>query len=169
MFNRSGGHTTEMMEILKEINRTNYHPRIYVLANSDITSETKVEQFEDSNKDFEIIKISRSRNVRQSYLSSVFTTLYSIMNCVPILLRFQPELIICNGPGTCVPICLISFLMKLCFINCETKIVFIESFCRVTTLSLSGKILIWIADLFVVQWPKIEKISGKIKYFGRLS
>lgn len=157
----------EMMEILKEISRSKYHPRFYVLANSDITSETKVEQFEDSSKDFEIIKISRSRHVSQSYLSSVFTTIYSIMNCIPLLIRFQPELIICNGPGTCVPICLISFLMKVFFINCECKLIFIESFCRVKTLSLSGKILIWITDLFVVQWPQI--ISGKIKYFGRLS
>lgn len=157
----------EMMEILKEINRSNYHPRFYVLANSDITSETKVQKFEDSSKDFEIIKISRSRHVGQSYFSSVFTTLYSTLNCVPLLIRLQPELIICNGPGTCVPICLISFLMKLFFINRKCKIVFIESFCRVKTLSLSGKILIWITDLFVVQWPQI--ISGKIKYFGRLS
>lgn len=156
-----------MMEILKELNRSKYNPRFYVLANSDITSKTKVEKFEDSNEDYEIIKISRSRHVGQSYLSSVFTTLYSIMNCIPMLIRLQPELIICNGPGTCVPICLIAFLMKLFFINRNCKIVFIESFCRVKTLSLSGKILIWITDLFVVQWPQI--ISGKIKYFGRLS
>lgn len=157
----------EMMEIIKELNQSNYNPRIYVLANSDKTSETKVEQFENSSKDFEIIKISRSRHVSQSYLSSIFTTIYSILNCIPLLFRLQPELIICNGPGTCVPICLISILMKVFFINRKCKIVFIESFCRVISLSLSGKILIWITDLFVVQWPQIN--SGKIKYFGRLS
>jgi len=36
------------------------------------------------------------------------------------------------------------------------KIIFIESFARVQTLSLSGKILYYFADRFLVQWPELR-------------
>lgn len=43
-----------------------------------------------------------------------------------------------------------------------------ESFARVTALSLSGRILIWIADRFLVQWPELAKRYPKVEYVGIL-
>lgn len=52
-----------------------------------------------------------------------------------------------NGPGTAVPLCYAHWaLSKLLLWNTDAKILFIESFCRVTSLSLSGKLLYPIAD-----------------------
>lgn len=169
----SGGHTAEMLRILNKMNTSCYNPRLYVIANSDKTSETKVNSFENEGlinnpgTDYSIAKINRSRQVSQSYISSVWTTLFSIMTSIPIVFKYKPDLIICNGPGTCIPICLIAFIMNLLYIsNC--KIVFIESICRVRTLSLSGKILLYISDVFVVQWKQLLCYS-RAKYFGRLT
>lgn len=165
----SGGHTTEMMAILQQMNLTNYSPRVYVLAKTDTTSHSKIIEFEGRGiDDVEIATIFRSRHVSQSYVSSVLTTLFSIFMCIPLVLRSRPDLILCNGPGTCVPICLIAFLLKVFGINRHVKISFIESYCRVKTLSLTGKILLPFADLFAVQWPDLTKISKRIQYFGRL-
>lgn len=168
----SGGHTAEMMTIVKQLNKKNYSPRYYVLASTDTTSKTKVLDLEEpttSKNDYEIIRIKRSRHVGQSYLTSVLTTLQSIWQCIPLVYRLQPDLILCNGPGTCVPICLIAFMLKVfCAISIQCKIVFVESFCRVKTVSLSGRILIWIADCFVVQWPQLVQFSPKTRFFGRL-
>lgn len=170
----SGGHTAEMMMLVRQLNKENYSPRSYILASTDATSESKILDFEEPNTskkttDYGIFRIKRSRHVGQSYLTSVFTTIWSILQCVPTVYRVQPDLVLCNGPGTCVPICLIAFMLKIVgAIDVQCKIVFIESYCRVKTVSLSGKILIWIADLFVVQWPQLANFSPKTKYFGRL-
>ncbi|XP_031627564.1 UDP-N-acetylglucosamine transferase subunit ALG14 homolog, partial [Contarinia nasturtii] len=168
----SGGHTAEMMTIVKQLNKKNYSPRYYIMASTDSTSESKVLNHEEpttSKNDYELFRIKRSRHVGQSYLTSVFTTIRSVWQCIPLVYHLQPDLILCNGPGTCVPICLIAFAMKIfCAINVQCKIVFIESYCRVKTVSLSGKILVWIADSFVVQWPQLVSFSPKAKYFGRL-
>jgi len=165
----SGGHTAEMLRIVSRLNRENYTPRYYIMASSDTTSENQVLKSENKLKspDFQLLKIPRSRHVGQSYISSVFTTLISTLYCIPLMLRHRPQLILCNGPGTCVPICLIAYFMKIVFISNPT-IVFIESVCRVKTLSLTGYMLYFIADLFFVQWPGLSKKFKRTLYVGRL-
>lgn len=169
----SGGHTAEMMSIVKHLSKDKYSPRYYVLASTDVTSESKVLELEEpttSVNDYDIFRIHRSRHVGQSYLSSVFTTIRSIWECIPLVYRLKPDLVLCNGPGTCIPICMITFALKIFnLISVESKIVFVESYCRVRTVSLSGKILIWFADCFVVQWPQLANYSPKVQYFGRLT
>jgi beta-1,4-N-acetylglucosaminyltransferase len=50
----------------------------------------------------------------------------------------------------------------------NTKIVFVESFARVRSLSLSGKILYYLADRFIVQWPKLKESYPRAEYYGVL-
>lgn len=174
----SGGHTTEMIAIVTELNKRNYTPRFYIIADTDKHSETKalhVESLVESqstarpNPAFEIHRIPRSREVQQSFVSAIVTTIRSILHCIPLVYRLQPDLVLCNGPGTCVPICLIAFIYKVLFINRHCRIVFIESYCRIKTISLTGKILIWFTDMFVVHWPELANAAPhRIDYFGRL-
>ncbi|RZB62193.1 Alg14 domain containing protein, partial [Asbolus verrucosus] len=168
----SGGHTTEMLSLLNTIDFMKYSPRYYILANTDKTSFAKVKNLENlknGTKDdaYKIIEIPRSRVVGQSYITSVFTTLYSILYSIPFVLKIRPELILCNGPGTCIPVCLAGFLLKVAFIT-DTRIVFIESFCRTETFSLSGKILMYFADNFLVQWPSLKQKLKRAEYIGQL-
>ncbi|XP_020290972.1 UDP-N-acetylglucosamine transferase subunit ALG14 homolog [Pseudomyrmex gracilis] len=152
----SGGHTAEMLRIVQRLNVKNYSPRVYVHAQTDKLSSEKVRDLETGNKDYNIVDIYRSREVRQSYFTSVWTTVLATLNSISILWRERPELILCNGPGTCVPLCVVAFLLKaLCF--SQTVIVFIESFCRVKTFSLTGKILYYLADYVIVQWAYLSK------------
>lgn len=171
----SGGHTTEMLRIVKHLNPVWYSPRIYILAKGDTTSESKIlyveKQLSNENKtssSFVLERIPRSREVGQSYITSIFTTLYSILACIPVMLKVRPKFILCNGPGTCIPICAIAFLMKVFYVT-DTTIIFIESICRVKTLSLSGKILLFFADAVFVQWPQLQTFYKQSKYLGRLS
>lgn len=158
-----------MLEIVKELNFQKYTPRLYVVAENDQNSVDKLLAIEKDKSDYKIYPITRSRNVKQSYSSSIKTTLVAIMKCIPLVFHLKPDLILCNGPGTCIPICFVSYLFKIFYINYNCKIAFIESFCRVKSLSLSGKMLLYFTDIFVVQWPKISKISKKVLYFGRLT
>ncbi|XP_056630569.1 UDP-N-acetylglucosamine transferase subunit ALG14 homolog [Diorhabda sublineata] len=169
----SGGHTTEMISLLSTLDFRKYSPRYYIIATTDTTSLTKVESLETSKstqlreKDYFIKKIPRSRVVQQSYFTSIFTTIFSILYSIPLVLKIRPDLVLCNGPGTCIPICVIGFLLKSFFIT-DTKIVFIESFCRTKTLSLTGKILVYLADNFIVQWPNLRKKLKRADYIGQL-
>ena len=48
-----------------------------------------------------------------------------------------------------------------------TKIIYVESFARVKSLSLSAKILRRVVDLFIVQWPEAGGEGRKV-YHGWL-
>lgn len=157
-----------MLEIVKKLKFDKYCPRFYVVAENDQNSVDKLMAIEGDKADYKIYLITRSRKVHQSFLSSIFTTIKSLFNCIPLLMHTRPDLILCNGPATCVPVCLVAFFFKIFYINSRCKIAFIESYCRVMSLSLSGWILLYLTDIFVVQWPKLSKMSRKVTYFGRL-
>ncbi|XP_043861533.1 UDP-N-acetylglucosamine transferase subunit ALG14 homolog isoform X2 [Dromiciops gliroides] len=81
--------------------------------------------------------------------------------------RDSESLVLCNGPGTCVPICASALLLGILGIK-KVTIVYVESICRVETLSLSGKILYHFSDYFFVQWPALKGKYPKSVYLGRI-
>lgn len=164
----SGGHTTEILGIVKHLDPSKFSPRIYVLADSDDKSKSKIEEVEKCFVDtgeYRLHKIPRSRKVHQSYISSVFTTLYAIHYSIPVVFLLKPDLILCNGPGTCVPICFVSFLARVLHLS-DNVIIFFESICRVKTLSLTGKILRFFADRIIVQWPELRASYERTVFIG---
>jgi len=84
---------------------------------------------------------------------------HSIVSLI-ILTKERPDVVITTGAGLVVPIC---FLAKFLF---QSKIIFIESFSRIDTQSLTGKIVFHISDLFIVQWKKAQKLYGKKTVYG---
>lgn len=52
--------------------------------------------------------------------------------------------------------------------NLGAKILFVESFCRVQTLSLTGRLVYPIADRFVVQWKGLCAKYLRAEYLGTL-
>ncbi|ORX51860.1 Alg14-domain-containing protein [Piromyces finnis] len=171
----SGGHTTEMVRLVKNLPKTRYSPRNYVVADNDDMSKEKMSQIENNATDAKLIEIPRSRKVHQSFFTSIFTTLNAMVYCFIYNYKHQPELIICNGPGTCIPVCysalVLSWLMpwrKNGFGH--LKIIYVESLARVKSLSLTGKLLLPTASRFILQWPELyTKITGvEIKENGKL-
>ncbi|XP_058887685.1 calponin-3-like isoform X1 [Acipenser ruthenus] len=94
----SGGHTTEILRLMASLSRS-YSPRHYVIADTDKMSEDKIRTLENSHKEkdttrqFTIQRIPRSREVQQSWSSSVLTTLYSLLYSVPLVFKLKPDLI----------------------------------------------------------------------------
>ncbi len=169
----SGGHTSEMMKIMSGLNLRNYTPRTYIIASGDNMSQDKINRFEGSSKQssamYAIKDIPRARKVLQSYFTTIFTTLKAIVNSFSLVFSFGPDLVLCNGPGTCIPICGVAFLLKYFSLR-DTKIVYVESLCRVKRLSLSGLLLyyLYLADHIFVQWPLLKKLYPRTKYIGKV-
>ncbi|XP_064444847.1 UDP-N-acetylglucosamine transferase subunit ALG14 homolog isoform X1 [Mirounga angustirostris] len=193
----SGGHTTEILRLLENLSNA-YSPRHYIIADTDEMSAHKINSFELNRADrdpstmlpeYYIHRIPRSREVQQSWLSTVLTTLYSMWVSFPLTHRVKPDLlpclsvpdfrldlsltyakiyhVLCNGPGTCVPICISALLLGILGIK-KVIIVYVESICRVEHLSLSGKILFHLSDYFIVQWPALKEKYPKSVYLGRI-
>ncbi|CAH1243529.1 ALG14 [Branchiostoma lanceolatum] len=167
----SGGHTTEILRLMSGLSDT-YAPRYYIIAETDQMSEEKVHRFErekhPGKKDmYEVQKVPRSREVAQSWLSSVFTTLYATLYSFPLVFRISPDLILCNGPGTCIPPCAAGLLMTFLGLK-KVSLVYVESICRVETLSLSARLLYYLADHLLVQWPQLQQRFPRTTYIGRV-
>ena len=77
-----------------------------------------------------------------------------------IFLKERPDVVISTGALAAVPFCLIS---KLLF---RKKLIFIESFAKVTSPTITGKLLYRFADRFYVQWEPMLKVYPKAIYLG---
>jgi len=169
----SGGHTTELLRLLNALDINKFYPRRYIIANTDKYSIGKAQQFEASlstvKSSYEILCIPRSREVGQSYLTSIFSTIKSILFCVPLVYRVDADLLLVNGPGTCIPICFLAWLYRLLRLK-KCKIVYVESWCRVKKISLSAEILYYfrLADKVLVQWPELKQKYSRAEYIGRI-
>ncbi|XP_034509850.1 UDP-N-acetylglucosamine transferase subunit ALG14 homolog isoform X3 [Ailuropoda melanoleuca] len=96
----SGGHTTEILRLLENLSNA-YSPRHYIIADTDEMSAHKINSFELNRADrdpstmlpeYYIHRIPRSREVQQSWLSTVLTTLYSMWLSFPLTHRVKPDL-----------------------------------------------------------------------------
>ena len=56
-------------------------------------SARKMKEFEKSLDDVHVSFINRSRHVGQSYLSSIFTTLWAFFTVIPLVYRIRPKLV----------------------------------------------------------------------------
>lgn len=76
-----------------------------------------------------------------------------------IFLREKPDVVVCTGVLAMIPMCLLAKLAR-------KKLVYIESFAKVTSATQTGKLLYRFADQFYVQWEPMLKIYPKAIYLG---
>lgn len=93
-----------------------------------------------------------------------FASLFlNIVISLKMLIKERPDVIVTTGAEIVIPLC---YLSKTFF---RTKIVFIETFARVTSPSFTGRIIYPVADIFLVQWQNLLVFYGKkAQYVGRL-
>ena len=175
----SGGHTAEMFALLESLELSHYRPRCYVVAATDSGSAAKAHAFEAAAaarlgsepraSEYEVCVIRRSREVGQSYGSSVLTTLLALRDASALVWRRRPQLLLCNGPGTCLPLVLAASALRLVGRR-ACVLVYLESICRVQKLSLTGALLyhLRLADALYVQWEGLRRLHPRAVYLGRL-
>ena len=79
-----------------------------------------------------------------------------------VLRKERPDVLISMGAEIAIPF---FYLGKL--FGCKT--IFIESWCRVTSVSKTGKVVYHVSDVFLVQWPQLCAIAGKkAQYAGAI-
>lgn len=185
----SGGHTTEMIALMKlTFKANNNQHRRYITTSGDqhsLNQQIALEQAiqakypSGSAGTHDTIVVTRARSVYQSYFSSIFTSLQSANDILVALTEIPhpraadpnaehfryPHVIVTNGPGTGFVVGIVAYLLKLFFIvpNDRLRIVFVETWARTHKLGLTGKLfhMSRIADLFVVQSSTLSEAVGK--------
>jgi UDP-N-acetylglucosamine:LPS N-acetylglucosamine transferase len=84
-----------------------------------------------------------------------------LMQSIKIVFRERPSVVISTGAAVGYIIC---FLSKLG----GAKVVWIDSITNVKRMSLSGRMIRFIADLTLVQWPELTKQYKGVEYIGTL-
>ncbi|KHN04864.1 UDP-N-acetylglucosamine transferase subunit ALG14 like [Glycine soja] len=174
----SGGHIAEMLNLLAVLQKGRFNPRFYIVVATDNMSLQKAQLLENSlaaenatrvTDTAQFMKIYRSREVGQSYITSVWTTFVAMVHALWLMIKIRPEVILCNGPGTCIPLCAIAFIFKVLGIR-WSLIFYVESIARVRRLSLRGLLLykLRMADKLFVQWPQLQRQYPRATYAGRL-
>ena len=76
-----------------------------------------------------------------------------------ILLIEKPNVVITTGVLAMLPLCILAKLLK-------KRIVYIESFAKISSPTLTGRFLYIFADRFYVQWESMKKFYPKAIYIG---
>jgi len=140
-----GGHREEMLQIIDAFRK---HPLFYVTIKKSTNDDLPGKWYyllENSHK----------------VILFLINNFISCIMALRIVLLERPFMIVTNGAELAfIPMCYFAKLLG-------TRIVFIESYCRVTVKSNSGRLIYPISDLFLVQWEELAKVYGyKAKCWG---
>jgi len=79
--------------------------------------------------------------------------------CMSIIIRHRPNVVISTGAAVGCITCFLGWLSG-------AKIIWLDSITNVERISLSGRLVRPIADLFLVQWPELAKKYNNVEYLG---
>jgi UDP-N-acetylglucosamine:LPS N-acetylglucosamine transferase len=139
-----GGHLTEMLEL--------------------------VEAFEGHDLFFVTYCSGRVKGLEQCYrvyaLGNIGANPFRMLGSLPmtwhVLQHERPSVLVSTGSEIAIPFFVVAKTLGI-------RTVFIESCCRVTSPSGTGKLLYPLADVFLVQWPQLLTAYGpKARYEGGL-
>jgi beta-1,4-N-acetylglucosaminyltransferase len=169
----SGGHTAEMLLLLAAL-EPRHTTRTYIVTSGDTLSAQKAASFErslspDTQPSCAIRIIPRARKVGQSWLTTPLSCVLCLLACVDAFREMgAPDVLVCNGPGSAVFMVLVALGYKYFWGSVNIRTIYVESFARTKTLSLSGRILYPLVDRFLVQWPRLKEMYPRAEYRGLL-
>jgi UDP-N-acetylglucosamine:LPS N-acetylglucosamine transferase len=79
-----------------------------------------------------------------------------------ILRKERPHIILSTGAGPAVPFAIVGRLLF------GTRVIFIETITRITSPSITGRIMYWLTHDFFYQWDSLRPFFPKASYGGPL-
>lgn len=124
----------------------------------------KYESFILTEKTFYNVKSDKKKyyflkQVNRKEKTFIWNMLINMIYSIYIFIKEKPDLVICTGVLATIPMCLIAKLA-------HRKLIYIESFAKVTSPTETGKLLYKFADRFYVQWEDMLKIYPNAIYMG---
>jgi len=138
----AGGHLSQLLKLAESWSG---HDLFYV-----VTSELVREELQKRGRVYIVQECNRQHPLQ---VMKVLT------KCVRIIFRERPQVVISTGAAAG---CIECFLGKII----GAKIIWIDSITNVEKLSLSGRMVRYIADMFFVQWPGLTRKYTNVQFAG---
>jgi beta-1,4-N-acetylglucosaminyltransferase len=137
----SGGHF-EQLQMLRPIMKTE----------SFIITE-KIDGIDMKGDNYYLQQINRRE------ILVIIKIILNAFKSLMIFVKEKPDIVICTGALSTIPFCIISKIFN-------AKLIYIESYAKVETGSLTGKLMYRIADKFYVQWREMLNVFPKAIFKG---
>ena len=141
-----GGHMEQLMML---------QPLMKEYESFIVTEKTK---YQMDIHGFRVYQVPQTNRRELLFLAKLLANFFKSLR---ILLREKPDILVSTGAMATVPICILGKKMG-------KKLIYIESFARVTSPNVTGKILYRYADQFYVQWESMLSVFPKAKYLGAI-
>lgn len=118
-----------------------------------ITEETLYKTTVKGERTYYLSQVNRKE---KSFIPRMIANTFKSLS---IYRKEKPDVVICTGVLAMIPICLIAKMSG-------KKLIYIESFAKVTSATETGKLMYRFADQFYVQWESMLNIYPKAIYLG---
>lgn len=140
----SGGHFEQLM-MLK--------PLMDKYPSFIITEKTKYSVKPEGITTYYLGQINR----RESLFLLKFINIF--INTLRIFIKERPDVVVSTGALVTFPLCIIAKIFR-------KKVIFIESFAKIHSKTLTGKLVNKFADLFIIQWEELKELYPEAVYGG---
>lgn len=140
----AGGHTSQLLKLAESWNG---YETFYVTT-------TKVVQ-EQLSKFGTVYVVGECNRQHPARVGRVF------LRCIKIFFKERPDVVISTGAAAGCMLCLLGKMLG-------AKVIWIDSITNVERISLSGRMVRYVADLFLVQWPDLVSRYKKVEFVGSL-
>ena len=147
LISSSGGHLAQIKQLAPIISKYN---SFFITEKNLSTSNLR-----ESYKTFYLKQQDRKQKL------FILLLLLNFITSLKIFLKEKPKVIISTGAGCVIPFCLIGKIFG-------AKIIFIESFAKVNSPTVTGRIIYLFANEFYVQWEEMKKFYPNATYKGAL-
>lgn len=113
----------------------------------------------DYGSDIQGKKVYYLNQVNRKEKSFLPNMVINLFKTIQIYIKEKPDIVICTGVLAMIPMCLIAKL-------CKKKLIYIESFAKVTSGTETGKLMYKFADKFYVQWEQMLEIYPNATFVG---
>lgn len=140
----TGGHFEQLMML---------RPLMEQYDSFILTEKTAYSTLKDSDRAYYLSQVNRKER------SWIFAMLANAFRSVGIFLKEKPDAVICTGVLAMIPMCLLCKLFG-------KKVIYLESFAKVTSPTETGKLMYKFADRFYVQWESMLEVFPNAIYVG---
>ncbi len=109
-----------------------------------ITEKTLYKAVVDGEKMYYMKQVNRKEK------TFPFAMLFNAFKSLAIFIKERPDVVITTGVLAMIPICLLAKIFR-------KKLIYIESFAKITSPTETGKFLYKYADRFYVQWESMKE------------
>ena len=142
----SGGHLTQIQK-LKPI--------------MDRYDSFLVTEYPGTDQEFELDKVYYLKQVNRKEAGFIPIMILDTFKSLKIFIKEKPDVIISTGVLATIPMC---FIAKIC----RKKIIYIESFAKVHSKTMTGSLMYKITKSFFVQWESMKKVYPNAIYKGAI-